>query len=364
MVKSFRYRLRFLAEEDPPVHKEQIMKDFMNSLQEKWTAFVKRFATDEAFKKKTCIAVVAAVLLILVIILLCLLPGKAPEAPEEEVVPPVEETTEPEEEEVEVEPVVEPEGMKELMAKYEDVYAWLEIPGTGAVEKDTGIPYHRQEDAQGNVAAADLSLPILSHEQRDYYLYRKYDGTESKKGSLFTDSWVEGKFCNGTDMNDPVTVIYGHNQANREMLGGMMSYAMDLDFTKDEPPLMYVYQEGRRLTYRIFAGLQYDKCHILYNFDGLRDEETFNYFFTTEMYQFAGGIINVDENNKPVFGDRVVILSVCKDGDTEHRNRNLIMGILVEDTDVTTLADMPPAAQKWAKANADAKTDAKTKPAA
>lgn len=338
------------------------MRDFINGLKEKWNAFVKRFAKDQAFKKKTCLVIgIVAVVLILFIVLLCLLPGKGA-APEEEDVPPVEEATDTDV--VEVEPVVEPEGMKELMAKYEDVYAWLEMPGTGAVEKDTGIPYHRQEDAQGNVVAADLSLPILSHEQRDYYLYRKYDGTDSKKGSLFTDSWVEGKFCNGTDMNDPVTVIYGHNQANREMLGGIMSYALDLNFTKDEPALMYVYQEGRRLTYRIFAGLQYDKCHILYNFDGLRDEETFNYFFTTEMYQFANGIINVDENNKPVFGDRVVILSVCKDGDTEHRNRNLIMGVLVEDTDATTLADMTPAAQKWAKATAAPKADAKTKPAA
>ena len=339
------------------------MRDFINGLKEKWNAFVKRFAKDQAFKKKTCLVIgIVAIVLILFIVLLCLLPGKGAAAPEEEDVPPVEETTDTDV--VEVEPVVEPEGMKELMAKYKDIYAWLEMPGTGAVEKDTGIPYHRQEDAQGNVAAADLSLPILSHEQRDYYLYRKYDGTDSKKGSLFTDSWVEGKFCNGTDMKDPVTVIYGHNQANREMLGGIMSYAMDLDFTKDEPALMYVYQEGRRLTYRIFAGLQYDKCHILYNFDGLRDEETFNYFFTTEMYQFANGIINVDENNTPVFGDRVVILSVCKDGDTEHRNRNLIMGVLVEDTDVTALADMTPAAQKWAKAAAAPKADAKTEPAA
>ena len=339
------------------------MGNFINGLKEKWDAFVKRFTTDGAFKKKTCLVVgIAAVVLILLIVLLCLLPGKTPQEPEEETEPPVEEATETDL--VTFEPVVEPEGMKEIIAKYEDVYAWLEMPGTGAVQKSSGAPYHRQEDAQGNVVAADLSLPILTNEQRDYYLYRKYDGTDSKKGSLFTDSWVEGKFCNGTDMNDPVTVIYGHNQANREMLGGIMSYALDLDFTKDEPTLMYVYQEGRRLTDRIFAGLQYDKCHILYNFDGLRDEETFNYFFTTEMYQFANGIINVDENNKPEFGDRVVILSVCKDGDTEHLNRNLIMGVLVEDTDVTALADMTPAAQKWAKSSAAVKADDKTKPAA
>lgn len=336
------------------------MGEFINGLKKKWNAFIKRFAADAAFKKKTCLVIgIVVVVLILFIVLLCLLPGNTKPAPQEEKdVPPVEAASDTDTPEL----IAEPEGMKELMDEYEDIYAWLEIPGTGDIEEKSGLPYHRQEDEQGNIVAADLSLPILTSQQRDYYLYRKYDGTDSKKGSLFTDSWVEGKFCNGTDMNDPVTVIYGHNQANREMLGGIMGYAMDLDFTEDEPALMYVYQEGRRLTYRIFAGLQYDKCHILYNFNGLRDEETFDYFFNTDMYQFANGIINVDEEHKPVFGDRVVILSVCKDGDTEHLNRNLIMGVLVEDTDVTDLSKMTPAAKEWAKTDT-VRTEAKAKPA-
>lgn len=330
------------------------MGNFINQLKEKWNALKKRFAADEAFKKKVCIGAIVAVVLILVIVLLCLLPGKSSGTPDKEKDgPSAEQATGTDV--AEVQPIVEPEGMKEIMAKYEDVYAWLEMPGTGAVEKSTGKPYHQQENAEGKVVAADLSLPVVhSPEEREYYLKHNIDKKEDSRGTLFTDDWVEGKFCNGTDMNDPVTVIYGHNQANREMLGGIMSYALDIDYAKDEPHLMYIYQEGRRLTYRIFAGLQYDKCHILYNFDGLRDQETFEYFFNTEMYQFANGIINVDENNKPVFGDKVVVLSVCKDGDIEHEFRNLIMGVLVEDTDVTAPADMTPAAQKWAKAAAKA----------
>ena len=329
------------------------MQEKINALKEKWEACKERFAADAAFRKKTLIYGGIGVIAVLAIVLVCLLPGGSRGSAGQENTPdadgndPVQEQQEENAANEFQAPVVEPEGMKEIFAKYEDAYAWLVIPGTGEVEESSGKPYHQQEDASGKIVPMDLSLPVMTHQERDHYLYRKYDGTDSDKGSLFTDSWVEGKFCNGTDMNDPVTVIYGHNQRNREMLGGMMAYALDCDFSSKDPYLMYIYQEGRRLTYRIFAGLQYDKCHILYNFDGLRDDETFAYFFNTEIYQFANGIINIDENHKPVPGDRVVILSVCKDGDTEHLNRNLIMGVLIEDTAVTEEKDMTPMSRAW-----------------
>ena len=323
-------------------------------------SFMQRFSTDPVFKKKVCLlGGGGALILILVIVLVCLLTGNHRAVPPVEEAPPAEEIPTPEQSDiVTMEPVTEPEGMAEIMEQYEDVYAWLVIPGTGEIETSSGVPYHRQEDGSGGVTAADMSLPVLSHEERDHYLYRKYDGTDSKKGSLFTDSWVEGRFCNGTGMHDPVTVIYGHNQANREMLGGMMNYAMDMDFSQDEPYLMYIYQSGRRLTYRMIGAVQYSNSHILYHFNGLRTEEDFNAFFNLEngdLFQYHNGNMNFDKDHAPVYGDNVVILSVCKDGDTEHRNRNLILAVLVEDTETTHYSEMTPAERAWARPEEAAK---------
>ena len=140
-----------------------------------------------------------------------------------------------------------------------------------------------------------------------------------------------------------VTVIYGHNMANRTMFGGLQSYAETLKF--DDEAVIYIYQPGRQLTYRIFAGVPYDTSHVLYYHD-FSDEKVFNDFFkalakaaddpkyksSNELNAFysAEGCVNVDKDNLPVAGDKVIILATCKNGDNNHRY--WIMAKLVEDT--------------------------------
>ena len=66
-----------------------------------------------------------------------------------------------------------------------------------------------------------------------------------------------------------MTVIYGHNMANRTMFGGLQSYGETLKF--DDNAVMYIYQPGRQLTYKFFACIPYDTSHILYYHD-FKDE--------------------------------------------------------------------------------------------
>ena len=217
---------------------------------------------------------------------------------------------------VEPDPIVEPEGMEATFAKYKDVYAWIDIP-----EFKTALG-----------TSTDLSYPVAQHPtDRGFYLNRDLDGNNSKTGTLFTEAVVEGKTINGLDLNDPVTVIYGHNMANRTMFGGLQTFLSKMDFSQQH--LVYMYQKDRRVTYQIVGGVQYDLSHIIYYHD-FSNDEVFNSFFD-QLWKETDGTTNLDRANKPVAGDKVLILSVCKNGDDNHRY--LVVCKMIEDTaDPTT----------------------------
>ena len=229
---------------------------------------------------------------------------------------------------VEPDPIVEPEGMEATFAKYKDVYAWIDIP-----EFKTALG-----------TSTDLSYPVAQHpSDRSFYLNRDLDGNNSKTGTLFTEAVVEGKTINGKDLNDPVTVIYGHNMANRTMFGGLQTFLSKMDFSQQH--LVYMYQKDRRVTYQIVGGVQYDLSHIIYYHD-FSNDEVFNSFFD-QLWKETDGTTNLDRANKPVAGDKVLILSVCKNGDDNHRY--LVVCKMIEDTaDPTTwpLADTAADANK------------------
>ena len=234
---------------------------------------------------------------------------------------------------VEPDPIVEPEGMEATFAKYKDVYAWIDIP-----EFKTALG-----------TSTDLSYPVAQHPtDRGFYLNRDLDGNNSKTGTLFTEAVVEGKTINSKDLNDPVTVIYGHNMANRTMFGGLQTFLSKMDFSQQH--LVYMYQKDRRVTYQIVGGVQYDLSHIIYYHD-FSNDEVFNSFFD-QLWKETDGTTNLDRANKPVAGDKVLILSVCKNGDDNHRY--LVVCKMIEDTaDPTTwpVADANKTAANKADAN-------------
>ena len=277
-------------------------------MKEKLQRFITAFKMNGEVKKKTLSALIALVAVIAIIILLiCLKPADTtPDAPVDDVPvgPDYSDRVEPD-------PIVEPEGMAATFEKYPDVYAWLYIPGTAEA---LSIP-------------EDTSLPVAQHPtERLFYLDRDLDGNKTKEGTIFAEATVNDKYINGRDLNDPVTVLYGHNMANRTMFGGLQSFLKSMDFSQEN--LIYMYQEGRRVTYQIVGGVQYDLSHIIYYHD-FNDEQVFNDFFT-QLWKETDSTTNLDGANKPVAGDKVLILSVCKNGDDNHRY--LIVAKMIEDT--------------------------------
>ena len=244
------------------------------------------------------------------------------------------------EDRVEPAPVVEPAGMEETFAKYKDVYAWLEVPDFAKI---LGTDH-------------ELSYPVAQHPtDRNFYLSRDLDGNSNKAGTIFSEAECEGKVINSRDLNDPVTVLYGHNQANRTMFGGLQSMLKNMDFSQQH--LVYMYQKDRRVTYQIVGGVQYDTSHIIYYHD-FTNADVFNSFFD-QLWKETDGTTNLDKANKPVAGDRVLILSVCKNGDDYHRY--LIVCKMIEDTaDPTTWPLKDAAASATGTTTTKTDTTAKT----
>ena len=278
-------------------------------MKSKISRFIQAFRMNGEVKRKTLliggIALAAIVVIILAVYLLASNLKKPIEPEKENADGQIEQ-------DMGFEPIVEPEGMEEIMEKYPDVYTWLEIPGTAEVLG----------------TKADVSYPVAQHPtDRDFYLNHDLDGNRYQPGVLFTEAIVEDRVANNRDLRDPVTIIYGHNQANRTMFGGLQTYMGKMQFGEDQK--MYLYQKDRRVTYQIIGGVQYETRHILYYHD-FKNEDVFNDFFSL-LWAETDPSTNVDPNNQPVAGDRILILSVCKNGDDYHRY--LVIGKMIEDTD-------------------------------
>ena len=124
---------------------------------------------------------------------------------------------------VEPEAVEVPVDFETAQEAWPNAYAYIKIPNANgcAIREGNFIAQHPTDDG--------------------YYLYRDLDGKDNKAGTLYTEASY-----NDTDMEDPVTVVYGHNMANRTMFGGLQSYAETLKF--DDKAVVEVYQRGRRMT--------------------------------------------------------------------------------------------------------------------
>lgn len=189
-----------------------------------------------------------------------------------------------------------PIDFEKLWETNEEIYAWIEIPGT------------------------DIAYPIAQRADDDaYYLNHTIEGTEGLPGAIYTEGINSKTF---TDFN---TVIYGHNMKNGSMFAGLHKYE-DKEFL-EENPYVYIYLPDKTLKYQIFAAVVFDDRHIMYSFD----------FNTTEgREQFLDELKGVrtmestyDESIEVGTDDNIITLATCIGSKPD--NRWLIEAVLVED---------------------------------
>ena len=171
-------------------------------------------------------------------------------------------------------------GYDELYEMNNDLVGWMRIEGT------------------------NVDYPVLqTPDDPNYYLYRDFDGNDSKRGSLYV--WSEA------DVNEPSDnlTIFGHNMADGSMFATLSNYIHD--YYWEENSLIFFDTLYEYHTYKIFAvfktsanigeGFSYHKFYEAAN------EEEFNDFVSTckELSFYDTGIT-------PVYGDKLITLSTCE----------------------------------------------------
>lgn len=188
-----------------------------------------------------------------------------------------------------------PVDFKALKKKNNDIYAWINVPGT------------------------KIDYPILQSEKNQYYLNRDIEKKWSAYGSIFTDTYNNKEF---TDFN---TIIYGHNMKNGTMFGGLKKFC-DADFFK-ENRYINVYMDNRVLKYEIFAVCSWDNKHILANRDFSIKENRSSYI--DEIYASQDRNSQISKDIKVTADDRIITLSTCINNDSK---RFIVSGVLIYDS--------------------------------
>ncbi len=217
-------------------------------------------------------------------------PSETPENPQEE--PPVV-----------LEPITIPIDFDYLQQTNPDIYAWLRIPCT------------------------EQEYPVLQNAaDTDYYLHHDIFGNYIFAGSLYSQG-----IYNSKQLDDPCTIIYGHNMSSGEMFGKLedATQALDLDNAEDENNYFTIYTPDKAFTYRIACVGSYSDKHVLY-FYNFAVEDDFHRFFE-ELSTYPVGLYRACADFAPAYGDRLVILATCKKNDSNYRY--LTIGVLVEERD-------------------------------
>ncbi len=181
-----------------------------------------------------------------------------------------------------------PDALTEANAQNPDIYAWLSIPGT------------------------NIDYPVVQSPTNDsYYLRRDIDGQYSSAGSIMSEHTY-----NGTNFEDPVTILYGHCMKSGAMFGNMQTYYSSENGLENYKTIE-IYLPDKKLEYEVFAAVPYDMRHILYNYD-FTDSRIFSSFFKS-IVSIRSFNANVNAEEKPRYGDKVLVLSTCLKGDSTKR---------------------------------------------
>ncbi len=186
-----------------------------------------------------------------------------------------------------------PIDFDKLQKDSKDIFAWINIEGT------------------------DISYPVLFHNgDNSYYLRRDIHGDYDRNGSLFIEDY------NKTDLNDPVTIIYGHHMSSGAMFGKLQQIYTNPDTFKKHSKIT-VYTPDKMLVYRVFCAVPLDNSHILY-YNNFNNRLEFEQFFK-KVYSTRSFLSVFDETVSVTPDDRVLMLSTCFE--TDYSRRYVVMAV-------------------------------------
>lgn len=169
----------------------------------------------------------------------------------------------------------------DIFSQNEDMAAWIKI-------EDTKIDY-----------------PVMwTPRDENYYLYRAFDGSEDKNGSLILD----------TDSSlDPLTtnlIIHGHNMKSGAMFGNLTDYE-DSSYCENHKYIS-IYTEECERRYEVIAVFRsqvYKKSDQVFKFYKFFQADTKEEF--DDFYQNIKEMSLYDTGVTAEFGDHFLTLSTC-----------------------------------------------------
>lgn len=174
---------------------------------------------------------------------------------------------------------VSPVDFEQLKTTNPDIVAWLYMT----------TPY--------------ISQPILMSEDDKFYLTHGPTAEYDRNGSLFIESeW------NNPQFDDTINIIYGHRMSDGQMFGNLQASYEDVDLVTD-PQYVVIYLKDSSKTYHIIATIPWDSNHILF-YNDFSTESGYDEFFD-EVFSLSGDGVNLIADEKPKFGDKILILSTC-----------------------------------------------------
>lgn len=170
---------------------------------------------------------------------------------------------------------------QDIFLQNDDMVAWIQIP-------DTKIDY-----------------PVMwTPEDENYYLYRAFDGSEDKNGSLILD----------TDSSlSPLTtnlIIHGHNMKSGAMFGDLTDYE-DASYCKEHKYISLYTEECERRyeVLAVFRSQVYRKSDQVFKFYKFFQADTAEEF--DDFYQNIKVLSLYDTGVTAEFGDHFLTLSTC-----------------------------------------------------
>ncbi|MDL2237153.1 class B sortase [Christensenellaceae bacterium OttesenSCG-928-K19] len=176
-------------------------------------------------------------------------------------------------------------GFDRLLEENPDVIGWLEVGGT------------------------TIDYPLLSSLINDYYLTHDFYREESAYGAIYID------IRNNADLNDPFTVIYGHNMKDGSMFADLHKFEEE-DFFYEHGQIRIYTPEGQ-LNYEVFAAFKRDDAHLLGNQDFKKAAVKRKHL--DEIRALEGTEDAYIDMDDVTVDDTIVALSTCVTGEGENR---------------------------------------------
>lgn len=166
-------------------------------------------------------------------------------------------------------------------------------------------------DITGYLEGSSLSMPypVVKTTDSTYYLSHTADGKPSVLGSICLDA--------NADMNNQVSIIYGHNTTDGSMFGNLNEYK-NKSYMDSNPTFTY-YDETGVYQFDVFANIVDDNISTSFS----SGEEYNNYLNTIKANSIASRDIEVDSD------DHIVVLYDCLESWEKNVNnradRNLVV---------------------------------------